>query len=140
MIVLKNKFIPFGKYRILNLFGILITKSDISDKDKNHESIHSKQMIELGLVFSLLMLLLILVFNLSYLWLLLSLSSFYIWYGIEYLIIEVFGNKGRQNDKYHEVSLEEEAHNNDDNLDYLKVRKPFNWIKYIRIDSYTKFS
>lgn len=135
MIIIKNKFIPFGNYKSCNFFGLLFTKSDLSEKDKNHEEIHTVQIIELAILFSILMLVLILLSNLSYWWLLLSVSAFYIWYGLEYLIIRLFNLKDKQNDCYHEISLEEEAYNNDDNLEYLDSRKPFSWIKYIKINS-----
>lgn len=135
MIIIKNKLIPFGGYKSFNFFGLLFTKSDLSEKDKNHERIHSMQMLELAIVFSIIMLVLIVIFNLSLLWLLVSISSFYIWYGLEYLIIRLFNIRDEQNDCYHEISLEEEAYNNDDNLEYLDNRKPFAWIKYIKIDS-----
>lgn len=36
---------------------------------------------------------------------------------------------------YHDISLEEEAHNNDENPDYLKTRKHYAWWKYIRLRS-----
>lgn len=58
---------------------------------------------------------------------------FYLWYGIEYIIIRLFHAK--QNDAYRDVSFEEEAHNNDDNQNYLLVRKHYAWWKYIRIRS-----
>lgn len=135
MIIIKNKFIPFGRYKTCNLYGLLLTKSDLSERDKNHERIHTVQIIELAILFSILMLVLILLSNLSYWWLLLSVSAFYIWYGLEYLIIRLFNLKDKQNDCYHEISLEEEAYNNDDNLEYLDNRKPFSWIKYIKINS-----
>ena len=111
MIIIKNKFIPFKGYKAINLFGILFTKNSLSNIDINHEKIHTKQMIETLFI------------------------GFYIWYGLEYLIIRIFGHKDKQNDCYHEISLEEEAYNNDDNLEYLDNRKPFNWIKYIKINS-----
>ena len=111
MIILKNKFIPFGNYKAMNLFGIIFTKSSLSEIELNHEKIHTKQMLELLII------------------------GFYLWYIIEYLLIRIFGNKDSQTDRYHEVSFEEEAHNNDTNLNYLKNRKPFAWIKYIKINS-----
>lgn len=111
MIILKNKFIPFGNYKAMNLFGIIFTKSSLSEIELNHEKIHTKQMLELLII------------------------GFYLWYIIEYLLIRIFGNKDSQTDRYHEVSFEEEAHNNDTNLNYLKNRKPFVWIKYIKINS-----
>lgn len=58
---------------------------------------------------------------------------FYLWYGVEYLFIRLFHKK--QNCAYHDISLEEEAHNNDENPDYLKTRKHYAWWKYIRLRS-----
>lgn len=46
---------------------------------------------------------------------------FYIWYLIE------FYTKG-----YYNVSFEREAYENDCNLDYLKSRKMFNFVKYLK--------
>lgn len=138
MIVWKNNFIPFGNYSTMNFYGILITKTELSDKVINHESIHTKQIIELAIAATIVFFPIMFIFNLSIWWLLASLSAFYIWYGLEYLLIRVFRIRDEQNDCYHDISLEEEAHNNDDNLNYLKSRKPFNWFKYIRIRSYNK--
>lgn len=138
MLVWKNKFIPFGNYTLMNLYGIILfSKIDnIHPIELNHEKIHSRQILECAIVASLILLILIAIFNISCWWFIASLSSFYIWYGLEYLIIRIFGNKDSQSDRYHEVSLEEEAHNNDNNLDYLKDRKPFAWMKYIKINTY----
>lgn len=138
MIVIKNKYIPFGNYVLMNVFGIILfSKEDyLNPINLNHEKIHSRQILECAIVASLIVLALVLIFNISCWWFIASLSSFYIWYGLEYLIIRIFGNKDTQSDRYHEVSFEEEAHNNDTNLNYLKTRKPFNWIKYIKINTY----
>lgn len=108
MILVKNKWFPFGNYKAINICGIVFYKGDnLSDKTINHEKIHTKQMIELLFIF------------------------FYLWYGIEYLIIRLFHKK--QNDVYHDVSFEEEAHNNDDNLNYIDTRKHYAWFKYIKV-------
>lgn len=80
MILVKNKWFPFGNYKAINICGIVFYKGDnLSDKTINHEKIHTKQMIELLFIF------------------------FYLWYGIEYLIIRLFHKK--QNDVYHDVSF-----------------------------------
>lgn len=49
-----------------------------------------------------------------------------------------FAKWNKQNERYHDVSFEEEAHNNDKYLSYLEDRKPFAWIKYIKLRSYKK--
>ena len=115
--IIKNNIIPFGGYKVINLFGLIFTKSDLTD----HENIHSVQILECAIAFAILIL-----FGLEWVWL--AIPSFYIWYGLEYLIIRL---KDSQNDCYRDVSFEEEAYMNEDNLQYLEgQRKMFSWIKY----------
>ena len=137
MIIIHNKIIPFGNYKIINLFSMLFTKSkNLSDKDINHERIHSYQMLELGILGCAIILLFSFVFDFSFLWSLCGILSFYLWYCVEYVIVRFFHTK--QNSAYHDISLEEEAYENDDNLTYIQSRKWFNWLKYIKIKSYKK--
>ena len=136
MITIKNKLIPFGNYQAINLFGIIFTKKELNEKSKNHERIHTYQLIEMTIVGLYLMGALVIQFNLSYWWLLLGLAIYYIWNGIEYLIIRKFHQK--QNDAYHDIAFEEEAYNNDDDLNYIQKRIPFNWVKYLKKKSFKK--
>ena len=138
MKIIKNNWFPFGNYKAFNFLGILFTKSDLSDKDINHEKIHCAQMKDCFYIFFILMLLIISIFNINFWWIFLSIFGFYIWYGIEYFIIRIFKIIDKQNMVYHEVSLEEEAYNYDDNLAYLNFRPHFAWVKYLNIDSYKK--
>ena len=70
MIVIKNKIIPFGRYKIINLCGVLFVKGNIiSPEEYNHENIHTVQMLEMFVI------------------------GFYLWYVIEYLLIRLFHNK-----------------------------------------------
>ena len=71
MIIIRNKFIPFGGYKAINIFGILFVKknANIDNVTINHEKIHTKQIIELLFIF------------------------FYIWYGIELLIRYIINKK-----------------------------------------------
>ena len=46
MICIKNNLIPFKGYKAINLFGVVFTRKDLTDKEKNHESIHSLQIVE----------------------------------------------------------------------------------------------
>lgn len=95
-------------------FSVCKKGAKFTEVDYNHEHIHSKQMAEMLWVF------------------------FYLWYGIEYLIILCFAKWNKQNERYHDVSFEEEAHNNDSNLDYISTRKHYAWFKYIKLRSYKK--
>ncbi len=114
MKVIQNKWIPFKGYKYINLFGLIFTRdaSKINAKEYNHEKIHLKQMQEM-------------------LWL-----PFYLWYGIEYCIIRLLRFFDKQDVVYHDVSFEEEAHNNDDNYTYPETRKHYSWLKYCKIKSY----
>lgn len=116
MRVIQNKWIPFKGYKYINLFGLIFTRdaSKINAKEYNHEKIHLKQMQEM-------------------LWL-----PFYLWYGIEYCIIRLLRFFDKQDVVYHDVSFEEEAHNNDDNYTYPETRKHYSWLKYCKIKSYKK--
>lgn len=136
MICIKNNLIPFKGYKAINLFGLIFTRAELTEKEKNHESIHTKQMLECAILGFYLIGALIIFFNISYWWLLTSLLTFYVFYGLEYIIVRLFHKK--QNDAYHDVSFEEEAYVNDDNLEYNKVRIPFNWVKYLVVKSNKK--
>lgn len=63
MIWIKNKVFPFGSYNAINICGIVFYKDTLSAKTKNHERIHTRQMLETLFI------------------------GFYLWYGIEYLIV-----------------------------------------------------
>lgn len=100
--IVRNKILPPKGFSAINLFGVLFCKSNtrISDTLINHESIHTAQMKEMLYV------------------------PFYLWYVIEWLI-KLFG-KGNA---YKNISFEREAYANQYNLDYLKTRKRYSWVK-----------
>lgn len=75
----------------------------MSEKDFNHEAIHTAQMKEMLYVF------------------------FYIWYFVEWLI-EIFHYGSTA---YNTNTFEREAFANDDNLTYLATRPRFAWWKYL---------
>ena len=49
--IIKNNNIPFGGYKVINLYGLIVTKLDLSDEDKNIENIHSEQNLECAIAF-----------------------------------------------------------------------------------------
>lgn len=114
-------------------------KEEYAPRVINHECIHQVQQFECTVLGLFIGLFLCGVFNFSLWWMIiLGLGFFYIWYGIEYFIILCFAKWDKQNERYHDVSFEEEAHNNDDDQWYLENRKPFAWVKYIKLRSYKK--
>lgn len=135
------KLILAKNYTAITLFFNSFFKYDeeVYEWDNiNHECIHQVQQIEcfiLGLIIG------IIVAGLGAPWWIIPIMAFgffYLWYGIEYLIIFTFAGWDKQNDRYHDVSFEEEAHSNDTEWDYLKERLPFSWMSYIKLRSYKK--
>ena len=86
-------------------FGIYVKIEYLTrQKTINHESIHWQQQLEMLIIF------------------------FYLWYLIEWLIrIPINGKKA-----YISLSFEREAYGNAGNQDYLKTRKQYAWLKYMK--------
>lgn len=136
------KVFLFPSYKAITLLYNSFFKHEIEDyrlEDINHECIHQIQQIECSIIGLILGIILWFSFDISLWWILaLSLGFFYLWYGIEYLIILCFAKWDKQKERYHDVSFEEEAYNNEKNLHYLEDRKLFAWFKYIKLRSYKK--
>ena len=102
MKIIRQNILPPKGFLAINLFGLLFCKKDakINDVIVNHESIHTSQMKEMLYI------------------------PFYLLYVTEWLIKLLF--KGNA---YRNISFEREAYDNQYNLNYLKERKRYNWIK-----------
>ncbi|MCH5229737.1 MAG: hypothetical protein J1F12_07075 [Muribaculaceae bacterium] len=105
MPVIKNKILPFGKkFFAINLCGLIFAKGECSEEILNHESIHSRQMLELLIL------------------------PFYILYIFEWSI-KILKYKDNYQ-AYKSISFEREAYANQKDLKYLEKRKPYGFIKY----------
>lgn len=115
MKIIYNDYIPFKGYISMNLFGILFVRGNktLSKDTINHESIHSEQYKDLLYILFLVL------------------------YVLEYLFkifVSIFANRGKYNIlhyAYKSISLEQEAYYNENNDNYLNIRKRYNWFKYI---------
>ena len=111
MIIIRNNIIPFAGYSAINLFGILFVRKDanITDIMIRHESIHTKQMVEMLWIF------------------------FYLWYVIERFIKSFkYGDEtGGDGGAYRNISFEREAYDNEDDETYLDNRKHYSWWYYL---------
>lgn len=84
---------------------ILVKNKAVGPILLNHECIHLRQQLELGLVF------------------------FYVWYLAEYLVRLI---QYRTHDlAYRHISFEQEAYRNEGDLVYLKKRKFWAFLKYV---------
>ena len=105
MKVVRNRFLPAPQYDAINLFGFLFCRHDthITPQLINHERIHTAQMREMLFL------------------------PFYLWYLIEWLIrLPMRGNA------YFSLSMEREAYRHMNDLDYLKHRRHYAWLKMLR--------
>ena len=127
MKIIRNKFIPFPGYKAINLFGILFVRGNasINDKTVNHEQIHSKQIEEV--MFTLFLPFFIVAWHTTFYLLIAWIFSYYIWYVAEWLI-HLIRFKDR-NIAYRRISFEMEAYTHDGDMEYLKKRKKFAFIK-----------
>lgn len=88
----------------ITIFPFIISKEQMSETVLNHETIHIHQQKELLVI------------------------GFYLLYLFYYLVGYV-----KYKDKqmaYYMIPFEQEAYENDQNLDYLKDRRPYSWRKY----------
>ena len=122
MKIIRNNIIPFPGFKCINLFGILFTrkKAKIDDVTINHEAIHSRQFVELMVLFA--------VAAVFIRWWLPVFApfAFYVWYAIEWLI-RLF----KKGNAYRNISFEREAYANQGDFSYLKGRGWFNFLKYL---------
>jgi len=107
MIVLVIKYLIPKGFRGLTVFPFIFL---MNKKDKlnrvvlNHEKIHIRQQVELLVVF------------------------FFVWYGIEFLVRMVQYKNKRE--AYYNISFEREAYANEKDLDYLKKRSFWSFLKW----------
>ncbi len=108
MKVFYSNILPFKGFRAINLFGIIFARKDLPKLTKeiiNHETIHTRQMLELFIVL------------------------FYVWYLTEWLIKLVIYKDSLK--AYENISFEREAFANDENLHYLDGRRWFAFLRYL---------
>lgn len=106
MKIIRSKYLPpFRSFSAINLFGIFFVHPDVNVNKQliTHESIHTAQMREMLFVF------------------------FYIFYIMEWIVRLFF--KGNA---YMNLSFEREAYSNEDDPLYLKKRKHYAWLKYMK--------
>lgn len=105
-----TNYLPPKGFLAINLFGIIVGRKDgckLTKYDINHERIHTAQMTEL-------------------LWIL-----FYLFYFLEWLFRVVQYQSLLKG--YYNISFEREAYKYGNDLEYLKNRKRFAFVKYYRL-------
>jgi len=106
MIIYRNSFLPVKGFSAFNFCGVILfvrKGAVITERLKNHKKIHSRQMFEMLIV------------------------VFYLRYLLEWFV-KLFKYRLQS---YYNVSFEREAYRNEMDLDYLRERKIFAWVKLI---------
>lgn len=101
MIIIRNRYIPFGRYTAVNLFGVVFAKQELSRVVRNHEFIHTLQQRELLFV------------------------GFYVLYVFEFLVRLALCRNPHE--AYQRISFEREAYAHMHNLDYPHHRPLWSW-------------
>lgn len=108
IIIVSDKLVKEG-FMAITIFPFIILNNKEFKKNKTlirHETTHIKQQIEMLVV------------------------PFYIWYGIEFLIrLLIYKDK---NKAYKNISFEREAYDNEKNSSYNKVRRIYNFLRYLK--------
>ncbi|GAA3649121.1 hypothetical protein [Flavivirga jejuensis] len=110
MVLISKYLVPKG-YTGLTVFPFVFLRSKHLKKDAvlmNHEKIHLKQQLDMLIM------------------------PFYLMYAIEFLV-RLFQYK-TWDLAYRNISFEREAYANEVNLDYLKCRPPFGFLKYLFVN------
>ena len=107
MKVIENKIIPPKGYKAITIGPYIFIKpgTKLSEKDYNHEAIHWEQYKETLVI------------------------GFFLIYVIEFIYKFIIVYRGEWKKTYHKLSIKKEAYLNQDNLDYIKNRKHYKWIK-----------
>ena len=128
-----NKIIPFNGFKAITIWPWVFVRSDASkftDKDERHEKIHGMQQIETHIVALILAVLLAAVGLFSWLWLLISPLVYFSLYGLEYIVRWICYRYDTRV-AYRNISFEQEAYLNENDLAYIKNRHLFASWKYL---------
>lgn len=119
-----NKFIPFPSFRACNIFGVVFVRGTrpLSDVTINHESIHSRQFVELMILFAVATVFIRWWFPVF------APFAFYVWYIVEWLVHLIRFRSTYI--AYRRISFEREAYAHQADMGYTNGRHWFNFLKY----------
>lgn len=133
MKIVYNYIIPFKGYLAMCVFPFIFVRKDarnLTVKDINHEKIHGMQQIETHILALILAVLLAAVGLFSWWWVLVSPLVYFALYGLEY-IVRWIGCGFYTREAYRNISFEQEAYLNENDLTYIKNRHLFASWKYL---------
>lgn len=135
MIRIVNNWIPVHGFTAMTVWPFVFVRKEYVNELKrrgmwdtimNHERIHGEQQVEMGAVGIFVAALLVAV-GCGW-WAVAAVPMFFWWYVGEFVVRKIFGH----GDAYRKIGFEREAYNNEDDLEYLTDRRPFEWVRWIR--------
>lgn len=135
-----NNIIPFKGFKAITIWPWVFVRKDASvfnKTDERHESIHLCQQLE-TLVASLVITCLLSVFGvISPWWILVSPLVYFVLYGLDWLVRWfAYGFDGHL--AYRNISFEQEAYLNENDLSYPYERKLYSFVRYLFKKSYVR--
>lgn len=116
MKIVINKIIPFKGFKCMALWPFIFLRKEkvarFTTTDATHEKIHGRQQLEM------------------------LLALFFVWYAVEWLIRLVLYWDSKE--AYRNISFEQEAYEFEGDVEYIKKRTLFYWLKYLFKKTYHK--
>lgn len=131
MLIIRNNFLPFKDFVMLNILGVVFVRGDaeVTSWRARHEAIHTAQQYEIMTLSALVALVLCKVWA-SWWYLLIVVVMPFALYLLAWLIALALPP---YDIAYHDSPFEREAYANQLDPDYLITRHPFAWVKYIKL-------
>jgi hypothetical protein len=135
MKIIKNKYIPFGKFDAMNILGFLFVKEDtkLDDSLIRHEAIHTAQQYEIMTASALVAMALSNLYA-SWWYLLIVIAmpiAIYLLAWVVELLLPPYDSA------YKDSPFEREAYRNQYDPEYLAKRPLFAWVSHILINRKT---
>ena len=131
MRVIYNNKIPFKGFIAICFYPFILVRYDkkvlFGDTTTRHELIHANQQQEMYAVGTVIAAVLFL-FGCGW-WSLAALPLFFYWYVVEWLIRWAYYRN--RDTAYKNISFEREAYNNQADMDYLRTRKHYAFLKLL---------
>jgi hypothetical protein len=128
--VIRNKYLPLGDFKVMNILGFLFVREEVevSPTILRHEAIHTRQQYEIIIASAILFLWVVNTYSwLCYLLIIFAMPM--VLYVLAWLIELV---RPPYSSAYKDIPFEREAYANQHYPNYLDSRPWFAWVRYVR--------
>lgn len=132
MIEVRNNLIPFSGFKSMAMWPFLFIrkKVEMTSTLRTHEYTHGRQQLEVTILMAVLYVIAFFTRLLDLWWMVIVPTFYYAFYGLEYVVRWIcYGFDTCE--AYRNISFEQEAYLNENDLTYIKNRHLFAWRKYL---------